>query len=438
MKNLLFVSIAFPPKSDAEALQVTKYLKYLVRQGAGSFHVDAVTSALPTLNMPYDASLEAMRDGVRQTIEIPIYENRYSNFLIRKLLPWAATMPDPKFTFHLQSRRVVSRLRCKPDLIYSRAFPLSSAMMAYHLKKQYGVPWVMHLSDLWVDCPERSYSGLSRAVQERLERACFEAADVVCVTSEKSRAFYENKYRHMGRRVEYFPNVFDLEDGVSGGDGRSQGTAKSDGKIRIVHTGSLVGSRSATPFLRALSMLHQEIQDRLEVLLVGPVDLANSIAIQKLKLPYVTVRGPVGYQESLAIQRSADLLILIDLPVKDPARRVYFPSKMLDYILSGRPILAISDEGSEIQRVMRAQGIGDCIDRSKVPELVRYLTTFASSPGRQDDRPVTQAQEIYSAKYNVERLVSLFHELTQETSDEAGDSGRLRSREPAVSTQTAG
>lgn len=415
MKSVLFVSIAFPPKSDAEGLQVAKYLKYLVRRGAASFDVDAVTSRLPTLNMPYDASLEPMREGVRQTIEVPIYENRYSNFLIRNILPWTATMPDPKFTFHMQARKVINELKAKPDLIYSRAFPLSSAMMGYHLKRKYNVPWVMHLSDLWVDCPERQYSGMSRWIQEKLEKLCFEAADVVCVTSEKTRAFYANKYRHLGRRIEYFPNVFDLEDRVPGRPDEEDTAVppSAEAKLRIVHTGSLVGSRSATPLLKALSQLDKEIQDRLEVILAGPVDLANSVAIQKWKLPYVRLIGQVAYQESLQLQRSADLLVLIDLPVENPDLRVYFPSKMLDYILSGRPLLAISDEGSEVQRVMNVQNIGKCIDRSNAQELVQYLTSFVRASSRDRPRPLTKAQEIYSAEYNVERLVTLFRELTR-------------------------
>lgn len=411
MKSLLFVSIAFPPKSDAEGLQVAKYLKYLIRQGASSFSVDAVTSSLPTLNMPYDASLEPMRQGIRQTVEVPIYENRYSNFLIRNILPWAATMPDPKFTFHMQARKVIRELKAKPDLIYSRAFPLSSAMMAYRLKRKYNVPWVMHLSDLWVDCPERRYSGMSRMVQEKLERLCFHAADVVCVTSEKTRAFYSHKYRELGRRIEYFPNVFDPEDGAAPVADTPDAGGRTRTKVRIVHTGSLVGSRSATPLLRAVSQLPNDVQDQLEVILVGPMDLANSLEIQRWKLPCVSVRGQIGYQASLEIQRSADLLVLIDLPVENPELRVYFPSKMLDYILSGRPILAISEEGSEVQRVVRAQGIGRYVDRSNTEDLVRYLTDFVRHAARPGHRPVTKAQEVYSAQYNAERLVSLFREM---------------------------
>lgn len=411
MKNLLFVSIAFPPKSDAEGLQVAKYLKYMTRLGEGSFAIDAVTSALPTLNMPRDSSLEPMLRWVRQTVELPIYENRYSNFLIRKLLPWAATSPDPKFTFHMQAGRVLRQLRTKPDLIYSRAFPLSSAVLAYHLKRRFGVPWVMHLSDIWADCPERGYQGWSRAIQERLERKCFDAADVICVTSEKTRAFYARKYQHMKYRIELYPNVFDLEDAITTQDFRDLHKEERNRKFRIVHTGSLVGGRSAAPLLAALSQLDPAIQENLEVLLVGPVDFANSRIIQHWNLPFVTLYGQVQYQESLRIQQSADLLVLIDMPVANPDLRVYFPSKLLDYMLAGPPILAIGDEGSEIQQVLRKQALGQYVVRSDTEAIARNLsaaiqTGSIASKGRSGTAP-----EIYSAEYNAARLLGLMQAL---------------------------
>lgn len=435
MKNILFVSIAFPPKSDAEGLQVAKYLKYLVREGAPYFNVDALTSALPTLNIPYDSSLDALSKIVRQTVEVPIYENRYTNFLLRKVVPWAATIPDPKFSFHLQAGKVSRQIREAPDLIYSRSFPLSSAVMALKLKRKYNVPWVMHLSDLWVDCPERRYNGLSRTLQEKYERACFEAADVICVTSEKTRAFYASKYRDLGPRIEYFPNVFDLEDSKASVEPAR--TRAPWSKFRIVHTGSLIGQRSPGPFLKALSQLDPKIQQLLEVIFVGPIDMANTAEICKWKLPYLDVRGPVDYQESLLIQRSADLLLLIDLPVPEPDLRVYFPSKMLDYILSGRPVLALTDDDSEIRGVAQAQGVGTCIDRHDTPRLVAFLAEAIGSTAS-EVRPLTKGHEVYSAQYNAQRLVQLFQELIEGERDERNHGGRLRDRQPAVRQSATG
>jgi glycosyltransferase involved in cell wall biosynthesis len=412
MKNVLFVSVAFPPKSDAEGLQVAKYLKYLIREGLGAFIFDAVTSAQPTLNMPSDPSLQFAAEGVRQTVELPIYENRYTNLIIRKLAPWAATMPDPKFSFGLQASRVRSHLRQKPDLIYSRSFPLSSAVLAYSLKKTLGVPWVMHLSDVWADCPERNYSGLSRFTQEKLERQCFEAADVVCVTSEKTRQLYERKYRHLGRRIELFPNVYDLEDQASLDERGPVQEVRLPGKFRIVHTGSLVGSRSALPLLTALSRLPQAMQARLEVILAGPMDRANRRAIESMRLPFVNLFGHVGYQQSLRLQRSADLLVLIDMPVANPDLRVFFPSKLLDYMLSRRPILAITDAGSEVERVFSQGGVGTSIERADTERLTQFLAEIVSHPESALADMGRQSPETYSAEHHAKRLLGLFGELT--------------------------
>lgn len=411
MKNLLFVSIAFPPKSDAEGLQVAKYLKYLVRLGAGSFAIDAVTSALPTLNMPRDASLEPMRRGIRQTVELPIYENRYTNFLIRKILPWAATMPDPKFSFHWQAGRVIRQLQHKPDLIYSRSFPLSSAVLAYRLKRIYGVPWVMHLSDIWADCPERNYRGWSHAIQERLERRCFEEADIIGVTSEKTRAFYQRKYPHLESRIEHYPNVFDPEDLPAARSPAPHRGTRSSGKFRIVYTGSLVGGRSAEPLLAALSRLPSDIRESLEVLVVGPVDFANSKIIQRWNLPCVTLLGQVEYQESLSVQRSADLLVLIDMPVANPDLRVYFPSKLLDYIIAGPPIVSIGDEGSEIQQVFRQQELGEFVERGDTGRLTQLLDDAIRPTADARTLRKRYAPKIYSAEYNATRLIELMHSL---------------------------
>ena len=92
MKNVLFVSIAFPPKNDPECLQTAKYFKYLVHNG--QVNIDVVTSKNPTLFMPVDEKLRKYAKGYRQLVEVPIYENKYTNFLIRKISPDFLNQPE--------------------------------------------------------------------------------------------------------------------------------------------------------------------------------------------------------------------------------------------------------------------------------------------------------------------------------------------------------
>ena len=149
-KKVLFCSIAFPPKSDPECLQVAKYFKYLSQ--ATGYDFDVVTSKDNTLFMSVDEGLRSYDVGFVNKVKLPIYENKYLNFLIRKINHNRLLKPDSKFSFIKGFKKVIKNLS-KPDIIYSRSYPMSSAFLAEKLKDYYEVPWVMHLSDPWVGSP---------------------------------------------------------------------------------------------------------------------------------------------------------------------------------------------------------------------------------------------------------------------------------------------
>lgn len=409
MKSVLTVSIAFPPKFDSEGLVVSKYFKYLVPACEDRFALDVVTSAVPTLNMHYDPALEGASDGVRQLIEIPIFENKYINYILRRAWPTLAFNPDHKFTFHWQWRRVVRALKHKPDLIYSRAFPSSSTLMAQKLKRHYKVPWILHLSDLWADCPDSDYRGGAREHNEKLERSAFREADIISVTSHSTGDFFRAKYPELADRVVFYPNVFDPVDVVTPEDV----PPTAGRKLRIVHTGGLAGTRNPEPFLAALSSLEPSYQEQLEVVFAGWSDRESMRIIRKYDCPCFTYLGPFeSYKEAVQLQRTADVLLLIDFPVAVPEHRVYFLSKLLDYQITGRPILGITDAGSECQRFIESED-GHCFERADVDGIRDFLRWVVELKGEETDyfriRPLRTE---YSAEVNAQRLVELFGELT--------------------------
>ena len=71
-KNILFVSIAFPPKSDPESIQVGRYLKNLTKS---SYEINCITSSNPTLFMEVDPYLDHYAEGIKTKHELRIFEN---------------------------------------------------------------------------------------------------------------------------------------------------------------------------------------------------------------------------------------------------------------------------------------------------------------------------------------------------------------------------
>jgi len=405
--SVLFVSIAFPPKFDSEGLQVAKYFKYLSKEcNENNLPIDVVTSAIPTLFMPEDGSLKAADTGYRQKIEIVIRENKYRNFVFRKIAPQLIDRPDSKFNFFQQWKKVVSELKEKPSAIYSRSFPTSSAVMAMKLKEFYKVPWVMHLSDPWVDDPTNKLYGKALEINKELENKCFEAADKICLTSDQTIDFYAAKYPQYKNKFEFFPNVYDHVDIPE------KSANPVNQKLRAVYTGGMAGVRSPEPLLKAILQLPEDARSKLEVIFSGFADRNNTAIFDKYKDNCIRFIGSKGtYKEAIQLQQTADVLLLIDFPIKEKKLRMFFLSKLLDYMIAGRYIVATSGEGSACRQIIDGK-LGKCFAEDETEQLKNHflflLDKFEKEPTFFQIKGI---DPIYDAKYNAKRLFHLFNEF---------------------------
>lgn len=411
MINVLFVSIAFPPKSDPECIQTGKYFYHL--QQHDDLNIEVLTSAIPTLYMPYDGQLEKFVIGAKNIVSLPLRENRWINFLMNRFRLAETVFPDSKFSFHRQANRAMKYLKQRPDIIYSRSYPLSSALMAYKLKMEFDVPWIMHLSDPWAGSPIHNFSEKYQQRYFYWERKCFEAADYICLTSIATIRFYTKRYPELAGKFIYYPNVFELslstEDLVdpSSSFGR---------KLKLVYTGGMAGKRSASFFLEPLKQLYvenPEIENLIEVSFAGEIDYVNRAMFKKYKLPFVTYLGKVSYSDALQLQRKADLLLLLDYQIEDPEMALFFPSKLLDYMLAKRRIFAITTPGSATAEVV-ADLRSDVYEHSDV-EGIRIGLLNAIKSFQNNDIAYFQNEylpEKYRARHNAERLASLFRTVT--------------------------
>jgi len=407
MRSILFVSIAFPPKFDSEALQVSRYFKYLKKECSGRLEIDVVTSALPTLFMPVDDSLKPVDSGYRQKINIRIYENKYVNYILRKISPSLIDRPDSKNSFFRQWKKVVHELNHAPSVIYSRSSPTSSAIMGMKLKEHYKVPWIMHLSDPWTDSPVINFSGRVKKINEGFEKECFEKADKICLTSHQTISFYKKKYPAYGDKFEYFPNVYDAEDILP------VINSPQNKKLRIVYTGGIAGNRSPEPFLKAILSLPQSIKNELEVVFSGIADRQNIALFEKYKDPCIRYIGSLAtYKEAIALQQSADVLLLIDFPIKEKEHRMYFLSKLLDYMIARKYVLAVTGEGSVCWDVINHK-MGRCFEEQDIAGLADHLALLAGK--FKTDKTFFLVNKIdaeFDAAYNAKRLFNLVDSMS--------------------------
>ena len=139
-------------------------------------------------------------------------------------------------------------------------------------------------------------------------------------------------------------------------------------KMIISHFGSLSDTRSMQPFVEALHLMLQrkpEIRGRLQVhIFGGSIDHAASAAITKYKLEDLIVAhgrlersantGLSGREQVLQRMYQADCLLLIHGTISDC--REYIPSKLYEYLWTGRPVMALTYQNPQLDQMVRERG----------------------------------------------------------------------------------
>jgi glycosyltransferase involved in cell wall biosynthesis len=369
-KKLLFVSIAFPPKNDPECAQTGRYAYYLKKDF--NWDITVVTSKIPTLFMPYDASLERFSKDFKK-IEVQIFESKLINKIISFLSQNLLSKPDSKYSFYKQWKKVIRQFN-KPDIIYSRSFPLSSTLMALKLKGYYRVPWIMHLSDPWVESPLHN---MTSDYHKNAERLSFEKADLISFTTVEAMHLYKEKYPALKEKFFVNTNVFEPSLNAP------KNLDKKTNEIKIVYTGGLANTRNAKFFLNALKIASEkqpEVLKLLKVIFAGDMDSNNRKYFESLNyMSNVQHLGILSQMEAKKLQSTADLLLVIDSKITDIEKNVFLPSKILDYAAQNKAILAITEKNSPSARFLKAYG-GISFSFEEEELLADYLIELANNP----------------------------------------------------------
>lgn len=391
--QVLLLSYAFPPVAAAEA-----YLSAKAVRGLRDLAVDVI-------------SAEPWGPGVAVDHSIDDYISRVVRRVRRVLHPWWAVplvmlpplrrVPDALVWRNRRALRAAETLH--PDryaLLLSWSQWHSVHLVALAIKRRHpGLPWAARWSDPWVDNPLIRYGPVTRALNKRLERSVVLTADRILFTSTRTRDMVMAKYDPaLAGKARVIPHAFDRslyrKAELPAGSG-----------VVARYMGAFYGARRPETLFVALALLHRtrpELLRDLRVELVGPVPrrMRWSRALRSLPRGMVVVRPPVDYRTSLELMREADLLMVIDAP---GSSSVFLPSKLIDYLGAGRPVLGITPAGTAADVIHEAGGlVADPADPGAVAD------TLADALVRLADGRFPPPPENYAARYDLDSVGAAF------------------------------
>lgn len=272
--------------------------------------------------------------------------------------------------------------------------------------------WLQHYSDPFLDPIYAPYHLLSKAIDSRFARLLVENASAISVPCVEVGEFMRTQWTrdfHLEKHppVIVVPHTYDtdlIDLAMQRYAAPIQGNHE-DKPFRISYIGHFYGKRSVKPFLRLVDIVlasgGRMGERRIEFHLFGSVGWRD---VRRLAAqPFVIAHPPVGYLASLAAMRESDALVVID--TSETANAVHFPSKLADYLGTGRPILAITPPGSPTERIVRESGHFAVPPWADNRELERGLQFCLASADR--DSSSLRSERYANTDENVADLLAL-------------------------------
>ena len=233
--------------------------------------------------------------------------------------------------------------------------PFTSHLIALIIKKICGVAWVADFRDPWAwnETASISTSGISNRINQWLEAAVMQGADrIVCVTpamTEMYRKLYPNLPENKWVTIT---NGYDMDEFSK------LKLVKESGRFTISYVGTFDFSRTPALMLRAVRELIEEgiiDSQKINLRFVGPCQtvegrpLAEMVAKNEL-CEITDVIGFVPRTDALREILQSDMLLLLG-----GTQRLSVAAKTYEYMASGKPILAIVEEGATADIIRQAR-----------------------------------------------------------------------------------
>jgi len=384
--RILLISYHFPPDPAVGALRASHVAEAL--QAAGH-EVTVITARLPGERGRWRPAASGLR--IRPIRSLPTLRDLYAwakrPFRLRRsdraetqtdrsTSDWPDHVPTWKryllsLLWFLDDRTgfvipavltAVGQVRGGIDLVYTTVPPFSGHLVGLILRRLGGFRWAAEFRDPWTDQrgkPPHVRSRWSDAAERWLERQCLRSANHVIAVTDNTRKLLVAKTNGKANGAGLAGKTIVVRNGIERLAVAASTTRPAHGPFRIVHVGTFYDWRDPRPFFASLAAAIDRFgvpPGSIEVELIGDCRWYHGISVEQVATDVgladrVTFRDWVPHDVALQAIETADLLLLLN--ENQPAQA---PTKAYEYLGTRVPILAFTEEGSEIVHMLRRVG----------------------------------------------------------------------------------
>ena len=392
LKKILIVTYYWPPSGGPGVQRWLKFVKYLPDFGVQPIVYIPENPTYPIVdeNLVKEVSDKAiiLRQNIFEPYQLAsflsknktkkmnsgIIPNQKKQSFLDKTLLWIRGnlfIPDARVFWVKPSVAYLEKYIVENNIetIVTSGPPHSLHLIGLELKQKLDIKWFADFRDPWTTIGYHKSLRLSRFAAKKhkaLEHQVLNTADTIIVTSKTTKTEFQ---AITTQPIAVITNGYDTEE---------VGKQTLDSKFSLAHIGSFLSERNPLILWKSLVELLNEIPDfksHLEVKLIGAVSQEVLETITKYKLdPFLNNLGYVSHKEAVAQQRKSQVLLLIEIDSDDT--RSIIPGKLFEYMVSGRPIIAIGPQNSDFAEIITNTNTGVFFDYSDKMKLKSVILDF--------------------------------------------------------------
>ena len=423
MKKVLIITYYFPPAGGPGVQRWLKFVKYLPDFGIQPIVYIPENPTYPIIDQdlvsdvaketiiikhkifePYHIATFFSKSKT-QNISSGIIPNQKKQSLIEKVFLWVRGnlfIPDARIFWVKPSVKYLEQYIKQHDIqtIITTGPPHSLHLIGLELKNKFAIHWLADFRDPWTTIGYHKELKLSKFAEnkhKKLEKLVLETADQIIVTSKTTKIEFQ-ELTH--KPITVITNGYDLEVIEE---------QELDAKFSMAHIGSFLSERNPKILWECISELVNEIpgfSNHLQIKLIGAISQEVLDTLTQYKMNNFLVNmGYVSHKVAVMEQRKSQVLLLIEINSQET--KGILPGKLFEYLISGRPIIAIGPTNSDFEEIIEHTNTGIFIkydEKFKLKKVVlEYYNLFLEGKLKSNATGLEQ----YSRKNLTEKLAEI-------------------------------
>jgi colanic acid biosynthesis glycosyl transferase WcaI len=260
----------------------------------------------------------------------------------------------------------------RPQVVYANTWPIVATGLLFLVTRLRRIPLVISVQDVYPEAlmtqqriaDDSFLAGFLRWIDGGIARH----STHVIVISERFAEIYRDQRRVLPSRLSFVPNWIDsnqIDVNVSGQQFRlRKGIAETD--FLLVYGGNVGVAAGVETVIESMRLLANEPCIRLLVAGSGSQLATCQRSAQQIPGQPVLFHSPWAAEETSEVLRAADVLVL---PTQREQSLASVPSKLLSYMLAGRPVLATAVPGSDLANLLSRSQCGWVVEPDR-PDLL--------------------------------------------------------------------